>query len=146
MTEIQRADPGRRRGVLLTATVCIVVGAILGAAFLQYQQEFSAWLADTPPKSAERFALVLGAIALLTSLPLLGMALYFWMLGSRVVRARRYPPPGTPVVRDTPVLLERGAILRGRLLQACATVFVAAASGMLGALWWLWSLLPGQGS
>ena len=142
MTEIQRADPGRRHGVFVTAMACLVVGAILIAAFEFYQQDLDAWLADSPSESRIRFGIVLTTMAVLQCVPLLGLAVYLWILGRRVVRAHRFPLPGSLVIRDTPVLLDRDADRRGRILEAVAAGFGVAALGSLYVLWWLWSLVP----
>ena len=145
MTEIQRADPRRRRSVFFTALTCVLIGAILIAAFGYYREDLDAWLSDTPAESGGRFAMVLAAMAVLQCVPLLGLAVYFLVHGFRVVRARRFPLPGALVVHDTLVLHDRDAIRRGRMFQALASAFAVSALGVLYGLWWLWSLLPGRG-
>jgi hypothetical protein len=142
MIEIQRADPQKRRQVLAIVLAVALVGAALIVAFQQYRPELDAWLSGIWPESRRRFGIVLAVMAMLACAPLFGLAIYLWFLGGRVIRAQRFPLPGTPVVRDTPVLRERAAILRGRVMRAFAAAFAFAALGMLFALWRLSTVLP----
>ena len=144
MTEIQRADARSWRQGLVVALVVVLIGAILIVAYKQYAPELHAWLGDTPSESRTRFGIVLAAMAALGCVPLLGLAVYLWIFGNRVIRAQRFPLPGSFVVRDTPVLRDRAAIRRGRVFEAFAAAFFVAAFGLLFALWQLWSLLPTQ--
>ncbi len=144
MTEIQRADPKNRRQVLIVTLVGALIGAVLIVGFTQYRPELGAWLGDTASESRTRFGIVLAVMAALGCAPLLGLAVYLWFSGSRVIRAQRFPLPDSLVARDTPVLRDRAAIRRGRLFEAFAAAFFVAALGLLFALWRLWSLSPAQ--
>lgn len=62
-------------------------------------------------------------------------AAYCWRLGGRMVKSRRFPPPGVPVIRDTPVLHDLDAERRGRRLQMCAVFLVAATCALTVQLW-----------
>jgi hypothetical protein len=142
MTEIQRADPKSRRQVLVVTLAGALIGAVLIMVFAQYRTELGAWLGDSPSERRARLGIALAVMAALGCAPLLGLAVYLGFFGSRVIRARRFPPPGSLVVRDTPVLRDRAAIRRGRIFEALAAAFAAAALGLLFALWRLWSLFP----
>ena len=142
MTEIQRADPKSRRQVLLIVLVGTLIGTALILAFEQYRPELGRWLEDSPLESRTRLGVLFAAMAILGCLPLLGMAIYLWFWGDRIIRAQRFPPPGTLVVRDTAVVRDRAAVRRGRIIKAIAAVFAVAALGFLFALWRLWTLLP----
>ena len=144
MSEIQRADPRSRRQVLVVTLVGALIGAVVIMVFTQYRPELAAWLGDSPSESRTRFGVVLAVMAALGGAALLGLAVYLWFFGRRVIRAQRFPPAGSPVVRDTLVLRDRAAIRRGRLFEAFAAAFFVAALGLLFALWRLWSLLPPQ--
>ena len=146
MTEIQRADPKSRRQALVVTLVGALIGAVLIMVFTQYRPELGAWLGDTPPETRKRFGIVLAVMGALGGALLLGLAVYLWFFGRRVIRAQRFPLAGSLVVRDTPVLRDRAAIRRGRLFEALAVAFFVAALGYLFALWRLWSLFPAQDS
>jgi hypothetical protein len=146
MTEIQRADPKSRRQVLVVTLVGALIGVALIMVFTRYRPELAAWLGDTPSESRTRVGIVLVVMAVLGCTPLLGLAVYLWFFGRRVIRAQRFPPADSPVVRATLVLRDRAAIRRGRLFEAFGAAFFVAALGLLFALWRLWSLLPPQDS
>lgn len=146
MSEIQRAHPRSRRQASVIAVVLALIGAALIMAFEEYRPGLEAWLGDTPSESTTRFGIVLAVLAAAGCAPLLGLAVYLWFFGKRIIRARRYPLPGSLAVRDTLVLRDRAAIRRGRLFGALAAAFVVAASGLMLALWRLWSLLPARDS
>jgi hypothetical protein len=141
MTEIQRADPKIRRRVLAITIVGALIGAVLLMVFTRFRPELIAWLEGSGSGRA-RLGIVLAVMAVLGCAPLLGLAVFLALFGNRVIRDQRFPPPGSLVVRDTPVLRDSAAIRRGRLFEAFAAAFALAALGLLFALWRLWSLFP----
>lgn len=74
-------------------------------------------------------------LAAALSAPLLAFAAYLWSLGSKVLWAREFPPPGSRVIRDTSVIAGKAAVLRGRALRALA-LGLGLASGILCLLLW----------
>lgn len=138
MSEIQKADPNARR----TGLLIIGVGTVLGVALIttagELRSDLEDWVKEDPKV---RLRMVMAALMLLTMGPVLGLAVYFWRLGERIVRAERYPPPGFRVVRDTTVVIGQAAGRRGRLMQVFAAV--TAVAGLLVAffLWRLFFLL-----
>jgi hypothetical protein len=135
--EIQSADPRARR--LLAWTVVIGMGAgAIAYALLQ------TWLADVvqlPPATARQK--LLSALFWLIGIGAFSLAAlggYVWRVGAGIRAARRFPPPGSRVIRDTPVLLDAPAVHRGRAIQAAGVALVLCAIG-LGTV--LWRSLPG---
>jgi hypothetical protein len=126
--EIQPADPVARRRALIAAAVIAAAG---WAAYFALQN----WLADLrslPPESAQEAledAMIWGTWA--ATLPVLVFATWLWLLGRRVRRAGRFPPPGAKVIRDTPVLIGRDARVRGATLQVTALVLGVCGAGTL---------------
>jgi hypothetical protein len=142
MTEVRRADPTARRAAALVLVVGTCIGALLLAALTRYRIPLSDWvLADR----AQRIELVFVILTALGSLPLLGLAVYLWSLGGKVVRAREFPPPGLRVVRDTAIVTGERAVLRGRLLKLLAIVCGTASVVLAGLLWRLELLLNRHG-
>ena len=130
MTETQK---GNRRAlryvvVLLAASVVIAVVALMLIA--HYRPAIELWIDEDPPARLQTLAL----LAALSMLPLAAAATYVFRLGHRIVRAERFPPPGTTVLRDTVVLRGRAARRRGRLLQGLAVVLIAATTVGIGLL------------
>jgi hypothetical protein len=135
MSEIQKADPKARRHAILVLGCSALIGAAAILAFLSYRPALEGWVTEDPAQMRGRLRLVLGALGVLLTAPLAGLAVYLWRLGSRVVQARRFPPPGMAVIRDTPVLWDRDAERRGRWMQLFAALLAVAACMMLGLLW-----------
>ena len=123
--EIQHADPVARRRVLIAVLVIVVLGSI-GWAALQ------AWLdglRSLPAAEAQRsLATALQLLVAHLGLGVAGLAIYILFLASRTRRALRYPPPGSSVVRDTPVVVGDRARVRATLLRivGCAMIGLAA--------------------
>jgi hypothetical protein len=59
------------------------------------------------------------------------------------MKARRFPPPGEPVVRDTPIRRGEAAVLSGRILQNLAVALALFVLLTPLALGWLLYLLIG---
>jgi hypothetical protein len=138
MKEIQRGDPSARR----KAVTILVVGAIAGVTLLvvagAVRPDLEAWLKED---LRGRSRIVLGAIAVLMAGPLLALAAYLWRLGGRVVATGRFPPSGTRLVRDTPVVTGGAAARAGRVLQSCAVALAAAAVLLTVFIWQIAALL-----
>ncbi len=83
------------------------------------------WFQSDPKELKQRLALLL-YLQMSFAIPLLLFAIYLWSLGSRIVRAREFPPPGIPVVRDTPIKSGSAAVRRGRLYQVLAVSLATA--------------------
>lgn len=138
MGEIQKADSSAVR-----IGVAIVAGAALLGVFLikmagERQPALEAWVKQDV---RARVPIVLAAVTLLTSGPVLGVAGYLWHFGRRMVRTARYPPPGFRMVRDTPVVIGDVAIRQGRLVQALAAIVGVAGVLLAFFLWRLFFLL-----
>jgi hypothetical protein len=106
--EIQPADPRARRRVL----TFVIVAALAG---LWGIVEIEDWLnrlqqpgADLQ-HSAEQVARLLGTMDAVISIALAGLGLVVARLSLRVLRAERFPPPGSHVIVDTRVIVGAGA-------------------------------------
>jgi hypothetical protein len=134
VAEIRRADAGARRKALL-----VLVGIVVGALAILAFAPFGEWLASQPGEMAHRIKLVFFLAGIILSAPLVAFAAYFWTLGATVLRTREFPPPGQPVIIDTPVVRDRAAVRRGRALQVLALCMAAACLLLLMLLWELGS-------
>lgn len=140
MIDVRRADPAFRRRIVLVLVVGMFVGALLIVGVEQYRTQFREWILSEPGALAQRLNLVLLLLAAFLVVPLLGLAVYLWSLGGRVLEAREFPPPGLRVIRDTTVITGEGAISRGRLFKVLAFA-CGIASVALGLLLWRLALL-----
>lgn len=138
--EIQRADPAAQRRELVLVAVALAVGLGLLAALATARPELERWLTGNAELLAARPGLVAGAAFVLV-LPLCAFAIYLWRLGARVIASGRFPPPGTPVLRDTRVLDGAPARQRGRLIQGLAALLLATSLAVPATLWYaFWAL------
>ncbi len=140
MTEIRRADPAVRRRAVSLAVLGTVVGALLILGFERYRTPLRDWLLSEPGERAGRVKLVCLLAAFLLSAPVVAFAAHMWSVGAGVVRAGVFPPPGYRVIRDTPVIAGRTAVLRGRGLKALALCLGVASALLWLLLWWLASV------
>lgn len=135
---IQKADPRARAVVAVAfALVMLAGGALLFVASI-YGEAIEAWVRED---LAARVPIVLATMAALTVGPTLLFAGYLWSVGVRIVRSRRYPPPGLWVVNDTPVLEGADAVARGRLMKGIALVIAACGALLAIFIWQLAGLI-----
>lgn len=87
------------------------------------------WLGDSSA-SFELQVRWLVALLVLLSLPLAIPLVLLWRLAERTRIATRFPPPGTLLLRDTPVREGRAALRYARLLKLL-TVLLALAIGAI---------------
>jgi len=69
------------------------------------------------------------------------VALWAWRLGARIVASGRFPPPGTRVVSNTPILTGEAAKRRGRALQWLGVTLLILLLLLAAVAWQLMRLL-----
>jgi hypothetical protein len=123
--EIQRADPWLR---------CCAVGAVLAGAIVG-----TLVIATVLPQlrsaiqdASRMVSFPIACWSFLVALVLIAgsvaaFGVYAVGIGRTVVRARRYPPPGMKVVRDTRVLTGRAAEIVGRVQTGLGAALIALA-------------------
>ena len=96
-------------------------------AYSQFEVELIDWVTrNLPAIVANPLLLLLGGFTLVA--PVLAASTYLFRYAAKAVAAERMPPPGFAVVRDTPIITGRTAVVRGRVVQAaCAAILLAAA-------------------
>ncbi|MGR3277919.1 hypothetical protein ACSYAD_22740 [Acaryochloris marina NIES-2412] len=132
MPEIQPADPASRRKLVVWLSLFLLV-TLLSQSVIQ---GFTHWLAEDPERVRDYFGRIVGAIALVFS-PLFVFGYYAWQMGVAVIRAKRFPPPGMKVIKDTVVIKGRKAVSRGRALQVCGVILWGTAIALPIAVWWI---------
>lgn len=129
-TEVQPPDPQARRKAVRAVALGAVAGIVVIFAFESYRPELQRWLMEDP---ASRLTWALGGLALLTA-PLFFIVGHIWITGRTIVEGRRFPPPGRPVLRETPIVTGAAAVQRGRLVQGLALFLGLAVLGLLAAI------------
>lgn len=70
-----------------------------------------------------RFKIVMAGLGI----SMLPFAAYLALLAWRIVKSRQFPPPGTQVLRDTPIVRGRKVLIRGGWLVFCTLWLLACA-------------------
>ena len=132
MPQTQLADPIARRRALIALIVLAVAGVF---AYMRLEEWLSQLEASDPDhaRAALASALLWTSAAMASAIAALGV--YFLLLGHRVRRAERFPPPGAKVARDTPVVTGSAARTRALLLQLIAGVLLGCAVVLLAMAW-----------
>ena len=124
--EVRKADSLARHSAFWLIVAAAAFGALVLAGVFGKGNEPPEWLVErlSQPGSAQGTLLAAAVIAMV---PVLVMACYLFLAGSRTVRSGRYPPPGLAVWRDTRAIEGRPAIRRGRMLVAIAVALIGLA-------------------
>jgi len=131
--EIMRADPARRRAVLIVLLVCFAVGVLVyglvGDPFEWLRARMLAYVAtESDPAEAQaaaaRMIAVLLGFAWLVCAVIVGV---YVLIGIRMWSADQWPPPGA-----RPLVDQR--IRRGRVLKVSAVMLMVVPSLALAAL------------
>jgi hypothetical protein len=145
MSEIQKADPDARRQAILVIVLGAALGGLLISGFENFREAFGEWLASEPAETARRAKLAITLSVFVLSAPAIVAAIYFWLLGSKVLRGQQFPPPGFRVIRDTPIVRGPAAVTRGHVIQVLA-VCLGVSAGVLCLFFWWFAQTIGQGS
>ena len=136
MGTVQKADPAARRKAL--AIVC--AGVLLGFCAIGLFEIFASDIIALIQRNLHLFSanpLVVLSISMAFLSPLLAGCICFLILGNRTVRAQRFPPPGCPVVRDTPVLEGASGVRRGRIMQLLSVILLLC---IMTVPFWVWGV------
>lgn len=136
MVQIQKADPKARRKAILS----LLGGAAAGVG-LFFLLEYSVgnvnrWIEANAVFLVEHHYLSFLIMLLLVS-PVLWLSIYLICFAGKIVKAQRFPPPDTPVIRDVRVLEGRQAVVRGRLIQVLCWIIMIAAAALPLLVWYI---------
>jgi hypothetical protein len=145
MNEVQKADPDARRRAILALIFAAALGALLISGFDYFGAPFREWLTSESAETTRRAKLALAISIFVLSSPVIAFAIYFWLFGARVLRAQQFPPPGSRVICDTPIVRGQAAVTRGHAIQILAVCLGAGAAVL--ALFCMWfAQTVGQGT
>ncbi len=71
----------------------------------------------------EKSALIIEIILDLLILSFMPFAVYFFLIGRKILKYNRFPPPGMKVIRDAPIVQGSKARRRGVLLASVSIIF-----------------------
>ncbi len=136
MVDIQKANPQARRKAILN----LIIGALAGTG-LFYLLEYlvgnvNLWIQSHAIYLVEHHYIAFLAMLLLVS-PILWLTIYLIRFTRQIIRAERFPPPDTPVIRDVRVLEGKAAIRRGRLLQVLCWLILIPTAALPLLVWYI---------
>jgi hypothetical protein len=137
VNEIQKADPQARRKALVIVVLWTALGGLVIAGFTHFGDSLRDWILSDPAETPFRARLANCLVVALLAVPLVALAIYGWLIGARVLRAQRFPPPGLRVIHDTPVVSGPAAVTRGHALQVVAVCLGLTAAVLCLFFWWL---------
>lgn len=127
--EVQRADPKFRTAVLVAA-------AVAGLALWLLLSTWLSALSHAPRASAlSQLSTALALCLALMCLVILAFGAFVWRLGAKVQLHALLPPPGSRVLRDTPILRGASALRRGRRLRAIGGALVVCGLVLIPVCW-----------
>ena len=138
--KIQPADPGARRKSLWLIGIATIIGAGLILAFEFFREDIQQWLERNIDYLLEN-SIIVFFFSLALIAPILVGETYLLLLGNRTVRAKRFPPPGYAVVRNTPILEGARGLRRGRIIQALSLLLLFSTAAIPFVLWYIFRAL-----
>ena len=145
VNEVQKADPEARRKAILVLIFAAALGGLLISGFDHFREPFREWLQSDPAETARRARLALSVSMFVLFVPTIAFAIYFWLLGKKVLLSQQFPPPGYRVTRDTHIVRGAAAVTRGHAIQILAAGIGASATVL--ALFVMWfAQTMGQGT
>lgn len=140
MTGVQKADSAARRRAATVLFVTLGLGLAGISALTAYEPQIQRWLESNAVWLA-RNAWIVFLAALVAVLPVLAVAAYLYLFGSKIARAARFPPPGQAVVRDTRIVTGGRAVIRGRIVQVLSVCLMLCGLAIPIVLWHLFAML-----
>ena len=133
--KIIQADKAYRRKIL----VILFLTVLAGLATFQW---LVPWASKTVHQIEPNKGLALARYVLTVMfLSVLFISLYLAFFGRKVLRHREFPPPGAKVLRDTPLVEGKSAIIRGQIIILLALLlFIFSLYGFLVTLYKLFLL------
>ncbi len=144
MPDIEKADPKARRRAIAIVAGAVLIGGVTVYLLEKNRPRLAAWFEERVEFwLAHPEVIAFGCFVLM--LPVIGVAIYLWRFGATVVAAKRFPPPGIRVVRDTVILLDARAIYRGRLMQVLSVLLLVSSVSFPVVVWYVLRLLGNAG-
>lgn len=136
MPHVQKADPQARRKAIFSLIAGAVVGICLFFLLEFFVGNVNLWIETNAAFLVEHHYLSFIFMLLLVS-PILWLSIYLIRFAGKIVKAARFPPPDTPVIRDIRVFEGKSAIVRGRLVQVLCWMILLAAAVIPLLVWYI---------
>lgn len=136
MVQIQKADPVARRKAIRGMLIGVMVGAVLFYLLQGMVGNINEWLESDAEFLVEHHYLAF-LLILIPVAPIIVLSGYLIHHANKIVKTQRFPPPGTPVIRDVRVIEGRPAVLRGRVAQLLLWIILLSASAIPLLIWYI---------
>lgn len=136
MVQIQKADPVARRKAIRGILIGALVGAVLFFLLQGMVGNINQWLESHAEFLVEHHYLAF-LLMLIPVAPIIVLSGYLIKHANKIVKTQRFPPPGTPVIRDVRVIEGRSAVLRGRVAQLLLWIILLSASAIPLLIWYI---------
>jgi hypothetical protein len=113
--------PAAIRRIVLCVTIGLVVIFLGKVVFLPWLKDYVS--VEDRVEALFRFKIVMFGIGA----SLLPVVTYLSLLAVRIIRSRQFPPPGARVLRDTPIVRGKKAVIRGLGIGLCAVWLLGCA-------------------
>lgn len=140
MTQIQKANPAARRLSIRLVIIMFVIGATIISLLEINQQNISNWFEANIDDIMNNVWIVIIACLIMIA-PIVIFALYVFQFGLSCIRNRRFPPPDSKVIRDTPILEGNAGVRRGQILVGLSIMLKLFSIGFVVMLWRLFASL-----
>lgn len=114
------ADPEYRKRVLRVSLLGVVLGLLLLGLMIPRLEKAVNF--EDPAKALAIIKIVLLVTILIPAL----LTIYIIRIAVKTIRQRQFPPEGTRVLRDTPMLYDSDAVKRGSILFVLAVLILDA--------------------
>ena len=139
------ADPEYRRKIQRWTVIAFCVAVPLFWGLTQYWDMVGRSVAEDPAKTQILVSNLLWVFTTLFVSTGIGFGIYLWRLGRKIFASDQFPPPGVKVIKDTVIVSGSKAVIRGRIAQLMAAVFICLSAGMPIMLWRLFELVFPEG-
>ena len=101
--DIVPADKEFRKRFIVFLMLIVIVFSVTILSVKSYLDQMGELRQENPGLAGKKVMLLLKWWMGLGSLPILGLAVYQIILGRRILKSGRFPPPGMKVIRDTKI-------------------------------------------
>jgi len=101
--DIVRADKEFRKRFIVFLILIAIIFSVTILSVKSYLDQLEELRRENPGLAGKKVMLLLKWWMGLGSLPILGLAVYQIILGRRILKSGRFPPPGMKVIRDTKI-------------------------------------------
>lgn len=121
-------DPKARQWVIIFLVVMFGLGLLLHLGINAYFENLQDLAAESPASAIQKVMFVLSGVLVAWLLGALAISIYLHRFARRVFSSQQFPPPGTRVIKETPIIRGQAALRRAKIIQMVAFIFALFAA------------------